>query len=317
MPALFVTIRDRTTDLPQLSLEKRLLTERPLLLDGPMGTELACRGVSIDGSDWSAAAISSAPDVIAAIHRDYLLAGTELLTANTFRTHARNLKAIRKEGKAEQLTLLAVKLAREAAGETAWVAGSQAPLEDCYRPERTPSQNELETEHKQMSEYLAAAGVDVILAETHPTIREAEAVVLAARNVGLPVMVSFVCGRDGRLLSGESLSEAAAVVLQYGPLAILVNCLPAESAEEAVQELVKVAGKTPVGVYANVGFSDAQGHWTQTDAQDPAVYAGHAEMWLSHGAKVLGGCCGTTPGHITLLRRLIEAERNSDVPSRD
>jgi S-methylmethionine-dependent homocysteine/selenocysteine methylase len=157
-----------------------------------------------------------------------------------------------------------------------------------------------------MAELLAEAEVDVILAETHPTIREAEAAVRAARRVGLPVMVSWVCGRDGRLLSGESLRDAVRAVLPYSPLAVLVNCLPADSAVDAVCELKRVAGAVPVGAYANVGWVDANGNWVQSDSVIPSIYADHAASWLASGARLIGGCCGTTPEHILQLRRLLD-----------
>ncbi len=240
-----------------------------------------------------------------------------MLTANTFRTHARSLGRAGRSGQAGELTRLAVEIARQESGGAVWVAGSQAPLEDCYRPELTPSDGELEREHQLMAENLALAEVDFILAETHPTICEARAVVRAAQSVGLPVMVSFVCGRDGRLLSGESVVDAANAVLPHDPLAILVNCLPAETAVQAVRDLKKSALSHPVGVYANVGSVDDEGRWTNTDSQVPAVYAEHAQTWLSSGAKVIGGCCGTTPTHIGLLRQLIDARQGGAVSTDD
>ncbi len=303
--------------MPQVYFQERLLCGHPLLLDGPIGTELARRGVSIDGPAWSAAALLTDLDAIRAIHRDYVACGAELLTANTFRTHARSLERIGRSRQAGEMTRLAVEIARGEAGETTYVAGSQAPLEDCYRADLTPSDRDLRREHQQMAEHLASAGVDVILAEAHPTMREAVAVAQAARAVGMPVMVSFVCGRDGRLLSGESLIVAAEAALAYDPLAIMVNCVPAEAAASAVNELLSVAGRTPVGVYANVGWSDDEGRWTNTDSLQPAVYADQAATWLSSGARLVGGCCGTTPGHIAALRRLIDVAHGSAAHSDD
>ncbi|MFQ5749049.1 MAG: homocysteine S-methyltransferase family protein, partial [Planctomycetota bacterium] len=107
--------------------------ESVTLLDGPMGTELAARGVATPLPAWSAAALRDAPEVVAAIHRDYAAAGAEVHTAATFRTRARNVGA-----RWEELARLAVRLAREAMPPGARVAGSLAPLGDCYRPEESP-----------------------------------------------------------------------------------------------------------------------------------------------------------------------------------
>ncbi len=288
------------------SLEERLADPRPLLLDGPTGTELARRGISTDTPLWSADALVSAPAIVEQIHRDYAADGAEMVTANTFRTHARNLRSLGGGGPARRLTRIAVRLAREATGGNGWVAGSMAPLEDCYRPDLTPSRAELEQEHGAMAEILADSGVDLILAETHPTIREAAAAARASRDVGLPVMVSWVCGRDNRLLSGECLGGAVAAVLPFEPLAVLVNCLPAETAQEAVCQLVQSAGSVPVGVYANTGWADVEGCWTQGGSVRPAVYAELAAGWADRGARLIGGCCGTTPAHIAALRRMLD-----------
>ncbi len=288
------------------SLRERLADPRPVLLDGPTGTELTRRGVSTDTPLWSADALVSAPRVVDQIHRDYVSAGAEIVTANTFRTHARNLSRLGGDGPARRLTRIAAQLARAAIGANGWVAGSMAPLEDCYRPDLTPSCADLEREHRVMGEILATSGVDFILAETHPTIREAAAAAKAANEAGLPVMVSWACGRDSRLLSGERLGDAVAAVLPFEPLAVLVNCLPAEVAGEAVGQLMQAAGSVPVGVYANTGWADAEGRWTPGGSVDPAVYAELAGGWADRGARLVGGCCGTTPAHIAALRRMLD-----------
>jgi S-methylmethionine-dependent homocysteine/selenocysteine methylase len=95
-------------------------------------------------------------------------------------------------------------------------------------------------------------------------------------------------------------------VLPLGPIAVLVNCLPAETAQAAVRELVRAAGGVPVGVYANVGWTDPDGRWVQGDSVDPAVYAARASGWLEAGARIIGGCCGTTPEHIAQLRSMLD-----------
>lgn len=290
------------------SLRQRLQDGRPLLLDGPTGTELTRRGISTDLPLWSAGALLTAPEVVSAIHLDYVSCGAEIITTNTFRTHRRTLARAGLADRTCELTQLATLLARSAAGERAWVAGSMSPLEDCYRPDLTPPEADLVREHAQMAENLFASGVDLLLVETQPTSREAMAAARAAFETGLPVMVSFVCGGDGNLLSGEPLEEAVRRILPLSPIAVLVNCLPVDAAEVALLRMRDVAGDTPFGAYANVGYADPQQGWVNTDSVDPAVYAVHARAWLTLGARLIGGCCGTTPGHIRALRRVIDDE---------
>jgi homocysteine S-methyltransferase len=283
------------------SLRDRLNGQTPILLDGATGTELARRGINVNVPEWSAAALVTAPDLVRQVHADYIAAGAELITANTVRTHARNLSRAGLASRAAELTALAVTLARKAAVDRAWVLGSQAPLEDCYSPHLVPPAAELQREHREMARHLADAGVDGILVETQNTIREAVAAARAAAETGLPVLVSFVCGRDGRLLSGERLSAAAATVLPLEPVMLLVNCLPVDAAPQVLSELVAAAGSRPVGVYANIGYADERGQWVNTDNIDPHVYARHAADWLRQGVRLVGGCCGTTPRHISAL----------------
>ncbi len=296
--------------MPSVELfRERLTIGPPLLLDGPTGTELQRRGVETDVPQWSAAALVTAPEVVRAIHQDYVDAGAEILTANTFRTHALNLAAVGWEDRAAELTTLAVQLAREAATRGTrpiWIAGSQAPIGDCYTPWATPSDEILRREHQRMSEQLAAAGVDLILVETHPTLREALAASRAALSTGLPVVTSFVCSREGRLLSGESLAEAAEQAARLPIAAVCVNCVVADAVQAAIDVLAKASRGIPIGAYANVGYFDLDRGWVNSASVDPVVYRELARGWLQAGARLIGSCCGTTPEHIRELRRLID-----------
>jgi homocysteine S-methyltransferase len=286
---------------------QRLAESRPILLDGATGTELNRRGVDTSLPLWSAAALLRAPEVVRQIHADYVAAGAEVVTANTFRTHQRSLQAggvANARQAATELTAQAVALARSAAGDSAWVAGSQAPLMDCYSPRLRPDAEALDREHQQMAENLAAAGVDLILVETQNTILEAVAATRAAATTRLPVLVSFVCGVDGRLLSGEALRDAAGAVLPLRPAAVLVNCAPAGIMERLLLELKSKCGNMPIGCYANIGEVHPQQGWLNT-AEDPSVYTAFADRWLVAGAWLIGGCCGTTPSHIAQLQGLI------------
>lgn len=289
------------------SLSKRLKHRKPILLDGATGTELQRRGLEMSLPLWSAAAIESAPELLRQVHADYAAAGAEILTANTFRTHARSLAATGVADRAADLTRRAVEIARAAAGNAVLVAGSQAPLEDCYAPELVPDDDTLHREHRAMARHLAAAGVDLILVETHNSLREAAAAARAATETALPVLVSFVCGADGKLLSGETLTNAAAALLPFQPAALLVNCVPADAVLGMLSELRAAAPALSLGAYANVGRLQPDGTWLETDAVEPVRYAEHARSWLDFGAKLIGGCCGTTPEHIRRLRELIDA----------
>ncbi len=248
---------------------------------------------------WTAHALQEAPEELARIHAEYAAAGAELLTANTFRTQRRTLARGGLGARAAELTALAVSLARTAAGDDGvLVAGSAPPLEDCYRPDLVPDAADLEREHREHARNLLAAGADAILVETMNSAREARAAAGAARETGLPFLVSFVCGEGAVLLSGEPLADAVAAVAEHRPVAVLVNCLPPSRVAPCLPVLRGTG--LPFGVYANLGAPTPEG--ARTEARSPEDFAEDAAGWVLAGARLVGGCCGTTPEHIRAIR---------------
>ncbi len=293
------------------SFTERMNEDSILLMDGATGTELQRRGFELTSPGWSATAIRDAPETLLEIHRDYVNAGAEIITANTFRTHARNLKNTEWKNDARLLTQEAVEIARQAATEFTYIAGSVAPLEDCYSPQLTPSKTELKEEHTQHIQNLMNAGVDVVLIETQMTIREAFIAASCCDQLGLPFMVSFTCGRDGALLSGEPLDQAIVSILPFSPETVLFNCIPVDEVA-AKLELVRKLNEHPsaaspirTGAYANTGRLCSDGTWESTEGEYSAVYAGFAATWKELGITLIGGCCGTTPKHIESIHKAL------------
>lgn len=286
---------------------QRLASGEPLLLDGALGSELDRRGIDVSLPLWSARVLLDDPPALLALHREYAEAGADIITANTFRTQRRTLERAGIAESATELISVAVHMARAATtvpGLSPFVAGSMAPLEDCYRPELVPPAAALEAEHREMAEALARAGVDLIIVETVNTGREAVAAARAALATGLPVIVSLVCDPQGALLSGENPGRVAASVVEVGVDAVLVNCAPAPELYRALRRILE-STDVPTGGYGNVGYADEEGGWVNTDAIDPQAYAKYAATWLDEGARIVGSCCGTTPEHTRALRALI------------
>ncbi len=282
------------------ALERRLRHGPPLILDGATGTELERLGVETGLPLWSTHALLHAPDAVRRIHRAYREAGSEIVTANTFRTQRRTLARAGLGDRDAELTRLAVDLAREA-GHRGWVAGSAPTLEDCYRPDLVPEPDALAEEHARHAANLAEAGVDLVLAETLNTVRETTAACTAARRVGLPCWASFVCGRGATLLSGEPLAEAVAAAVSCDAVAVLVNCVPPSRVADCLGDLAR-SGR-PFGVYANLGEPDGESGSGRTEDCSPERFARHAEGWIAAGARIVGGCCGTSPAHIAAIAR--------------
>jgi S-methylmethionine-dependent homocysteine/selenocysteine methylase len=214
------------------------------LLDGPMGTELAARGVPTPAPSWSAFALDQAPEVIAQVHRDYVAAGATVHTANTFRTKRRQVGE-----RWRALTERAVAIARSAVPAGQRVAGSVAPLEDCYHPELSPP--EARPEHRELCLALAEAGVDLLLCETFPHVGEALIAVEEAVATGLPTWVAFTAGPRGELLTPRAVALGAREAARRGAEVVLVNCTAATRTLAYVEGLAELG--VPFGAYANAG----------------------------------------------------------------
>ena len=310
------------------TLEARLNSRAPVLLDGAMGTELVRRGVR-----WRKHGLLTDADRVQQLHEEYLAAGAEVIRTNTFqlnpriylnvfrnRQHMRHIGAPGLEDLTPKLLRTSVRLAQQAranAGkeQQAAIAGVLAPLEHCFRPDLAPGFEQARSEQLELARVFAEEKVDLLLAESMNTIAEARAVAEAAHAVGLPVWISFVIGPEGELLSREPLAQAIQEVEKLGAQAVLVNCAPPAEIGRALAK-VKAATRLPYGGFAHIGrFSPPSWkfeffpQFSDTESWPPERYADEAQRWRDEGATILGGCCGTTPAHIAALRAALDARR--------
>ena len=282
-----------------MTIIQQLLADKPVvILDGAMGTELHRMGVDIGLPLWSARALLTAPHVVRNIHFWYLHAGADIITTNTFRTNIRTVRACGLASRWQELNLKAIQLAFEARERyriirPVAIAGSIAPVEDCYSPGIVPTDAALEDEHGAQADLLSGMGVDLLLAETINTVREAAIVARCCASTGKEFLMSIVCDAAGMLLSGESLQDAVSAILPFHPTAVLVNCVSAKHMHIPLQFLID-AVTIPVGCYANIGTPTTDGLRMHADV-NAEEYASAAMTWRGLGARIIGGCCGTTP----------------------
>jgi S-methylmethionine-dependent homocysteine/selenocysteine methylase len=291
----------------------------PVLLDGGMGRELRFRGVEILDTIWSANALLVAPDVVREVHRDYIAAGADVITTNTYGVIRNELAREGIEDRFAELNRLAGQLAveaRDTAGRPVMIAGSLPPLNGSYRPDRVWPYETIAPLYREQAEILAPF-VDLFICETMSSAAEGLAAATAACATGKPVWVSWTLHEDhsGRLRSGESIAEAAVAIAHLPVSGYFANCCAPESITAAMAGLVG-AGPKFAGGYANT-FTPVPEDWTLDGSEptsglislrddlDPAAYAAHAVAWLDAGATVIGGCCGTRPAHIQRLRELL------------
>lgn len=262
-----------------------------------MGTRLGERGVPLPAPAWSAHALRVAPDVVRDVHREYAAAGAVVHTANTFRTREADVGRDWAE-----LATLAVRLAREAVPADHRVAGSIAPVEDCYRPALSPA--DPRPHHRALARTLAGAGVDLLICETFPHVGEALVAVEEAVATGVETWLALTAGPTADLLTPEELREGALAAVERGASAVLVNCVPADRTLGFLEGLARAG--VPFGAYANAGAPDDGIGWG-AGADGAERYARLALRWVDAGATLVGGCCGTGPEHVAALRRALGA----------
>ena len=304
----------------------RLEAGEKLLLDGGTGSELQRRGVDVsrrtaDGGigAWSATANVDAPDMVRAVHEDYLRVGADIITTNSFWSNRTRLGRLGQADRMEEYTRVSVELAREAVDESgfdAYVAGSMAPPTGRPVPGNIGvSSDDLAGEFRDQAAVLAEAGADLILLEYVSTVEEATTLVSAAAETGLPVFLGLKhFDADGTMAFKEDAADAARAVEGLPVAAVLDMCSPPEEIT-AVFPRIRQAFEGPIGAYANIGYrgdpkapGDSSRQWHRIDVGEnsPDRYAEYARGWLAEGAQIIGGCCASGPEHIAALRPLVK-----------
>lgn len=194
-------------------------------------------------------------------------------------------------------------LARDSVVTGHRVAGSIAPLEDCYRPDLSPGWDAF-SEHVELADVLADAGCDLLLCETFPNADEAISAVSAARCAGIETWLALTAGPDGALMTPDQMAVAARRGVDEGASVVLVNCTPAHDTLRFVESLADASLGVPIGAYANAGSADDEIGWNASTQPGAQAYAVLAQQWINAGATLVGSCCGTTPEHVRAIAAL-------------
>ena len=280
-------------------LEAALAGEGHLLFDGGMGTMLQARGLKLGG--LPELLDLSDPDEIVAVHREFVEAGSDVVTTNTF--GANRLKLSGQAG-VDEVFAAAARCAR--ASGARYVAGDIGPLGALLRPMGTMSFDEAYELFAEEARAAAAAGVDLLIVETMTDLLEIKAAVLACREqTDLPVIATMTFEADGRTFLGTSPEIAAVSLDALGVDALGINCsLGPAQLRPFAKRMLEVTEK-PVIVQANAGLPRVVDGRTVYDIT-PEAYAEAVAGMVEDGVGIVGGCCGTDPRYIRLLAGLIE-----------
>ncbi len=276
-----------------------------VLFDGAIGTELYNKGIFIN-SCYDELNLTR-PKLIKEIHEEYVGAGADVVETNTFGANRLKLQKYGLEDKTHDINLKGAELAREAAGEEHYVAGSMGPLNERLEPWGPLSENEAQQIFKEQAKALVDGGVDLIILETFSDLHLMQQAILAVKNnFDIPVIAQMTIGGDGNSLFGTPPEMFASRMKQWGADVIGINCSvgpkPMLDALEKMNEVVDI----PISIMPNAGTPvNVEGRNIYLSTAD--YFAEYTRRFIHAGARIVGGCCGTNPSFIKEMRKSIQS----------
>jgi len=278
------------------------IKQSPVLCDGAMGTLLYAKGIFINRS-YDELNLSQ-PELIRGIHHEYLQAGAEIIETNTFGGNSFRLGRHSLADKVGDVNRAGARLAREAAKSfDVWVAGSVGPLGTRIEPLGKTSFQEAREAFRQQIEVLVEGGVDLLILETFGYLEEIHQAMLAARDVSasLPIVAQVTIDEDGNCLDGSDPQQFVAKLEEWGADVIGCNCSVGPVAMLDAMERVRAATSLPLAAQPNAGIPRS------VDGRNiylcsPEYMASYARKFVAAGVRLVGGCCGTTPEHIRVMK---------------
>lgn len=281
--------------------------KRYLISDGATGTNLIARGLprGKTAEEW----VLENPEGILTLHRDFINAGSNIILTSTFGGSEIRLTRSGLGEKHNEINLSAVNLAKKAVdGRQILIAGSMGPLGEMLQPYGALTEATARKNYQQQAAELTTAGVDLLLIETQFDITEATLAVVAAKSVSdLPIICSFSFDRGTKTMMGVSPSKFAEAIAPLGVAAMGINC--GKSLDDNLNVLKELSNITelPIWFKPNAGLPkvDDSGHAAYDVT--PEQMAQNISSWIENGARIIGGCCGTSPEHLHALKLALES----------
>jgi methionine synthase / methylenetetrahydrofolate reductase(NADPH) len=292
--------------------------EHVYLFDGAMGTMLYAKGVFINKC-YDELNLRN-PEIVLEVHRQYVRAGAEILETNTYGANRVKLRSFGIEDELRDINVAAVEIARKAAGDSVYVAGAIGPLGIRIEPYGPTALDEAREFFREQAAALRDGGVDLIIIETISNIAEAEQAILAVRDVcTLPIIAQMTIGNDHRTIYGDMPATIARRMDAAGADVVGLNCsVGPDVMLDAVEEMSAVTAKK-ISCQPNAGLP-REVNGRQMYMASPEYMGKYAKRLIHKGVKFLGGCCGTTPEHIKIMRdavRPLSPRRSFVVIERD
>jgi S-methylmethionine-dependent homocysteine/selenocysteine methylase len=298
-------------------IEEKLARDEIVILDGGTGTDIQRRGAPMNGETWSAEANLTHPDIVRAVHEDYIEAGADLIIANTFATSPLLFSHLGRVEEVASIDKAAVRLAREASAGRVPVAGSFSTMRPVVKgSDRTARQREWAKRDarelfKRKSDSLVAAGADLIIMEMMRDLDYSLWASEAAAATGLPVWMGIsVEGSSGRLTGfGRDDYAAEDVITPLMETGAEVLCIMHSSPNDTTSAIpvAQAKWKGTLGVYPESGYFEMP-EWKFVDIIPVSAFVELARVWVERGVKIVGGCCGIGPEHIRALAQSFKEE---------
>jgi methionine synthase I (cobalamin-dependent)/5,10-methylenetetrahydrofolate reductase len=281
------------------SFRELIESDHITVFDGAMGTQLYAKGVYINRS-YDELNLTN-PDLVRAVHEEYVRAGAEVIETNTFTATAHKLQQYGLDGRLREINATAARLAREAAGGNCYVAGAIGPLGLRIEPYGPTSFDETKELFKQQAEALLEGGVDLFVLETFSDVSEVRQAIRAVRELSdLPIIAQVTISLDGNTSFGTTPEVFTARLDEWGADVIGLNCGVGPATVLTAVEKMRLLTAKKLSAQPNAGLPrDVQGR--QFYMCSPEYMAKYAKRLIQAGVRFIGGCCGTTPAHIKLI----------------
>ena len=281
------------------------IDKRPVVCDGAMGTMLYSKGIPLNRCYDELNA--GMPQLVKEIHLAYVKAGAEVIETNTFGANKFRLEKFGFGEKIRELNLAGARLAREVAGDDLYVAGAVGPLGIRLEPLGLTTLEEARGAFREQISALIEGGVDLIIIETMMDLNEAHQALLAAREVGqFPVVVQITVQADGSTPTGTLAEDFARALDEWGADLIGVNCSVGPAGVQETLERIAAVTEKKLSAQPNAGLPrTVEGRSLYLCS--PEYMASYAQKFIQAGARLVGGCCGTTPEHIKAIKTAVRS----------
>ena len=283
-----------------------MITEPILIINGAMGTELMDKGVELPLPLWSAEANINAPEIVQGIHQNYIDAGADIITTNTFRTTTWSFRRAeysprRASEKAKESLMRAVELARSVNPKI--IAGSVTSINDCYEPKEFPGKSISQDSYGETFEWFIEAGIDNIFLETMGHLEEIKIAVESSMNVS-KLYLSLIVKDKNHLLSGHMIKDIFPIVKDKISC-LMLNCNTIDLTNMVLNSFIN-NWNLEWGVYPNLGITKPKPDGEMSAIVNDKTFTKTMLSYINKSPSVIGACCGSSPRHIRIIKDLLQ-----------